>query len=207
MPDIVDHHLGLFVPLLPYYYDLCIISHSLRSSTDTSYSVHIRKQLQAIQTAIEGWQPSNPGEFINRFETAEVIKLLAQAKVYRLAGLLVSHRLRYVFGQQHSQADIWSKEIMMELELAHRITKQSIRCVTLPFIVAAIEIRDPSERLEALQNVDEYVDQYTPVEQEATTLFLDRVWHERDVKITTCWLDSVYKPCVVLNSIDAACFA
>ncbi len=68
-----------------------------------------------------------------------------------------------MFGQQDSQADIWSKEIMMELELADRIAKQSIRCMTLPFVVAAIEIRDLSERLKALQNVDEYVDQFTPV--------------------------------------------
>jgi hypothetical protein len=48
MPDSVDRHLGLCLPLLPYYYDLCVISHSLRSSTDTSYSVYIQKQLRGI---------------------------------------------------------------------------------------------------------------------------------------------------------------
>ncbi|KUJ24626.1 uncharacterized protein LY89DRAFT_25815 [Mollisia scopiformis] len=201
----VDRHLGLCVPLLPYYYDLCVISHTLRSSADTSYSVHIQKQLDGIHQAIEEWQPSH-GDLVDKFEAAEVVNLLAQAKVYRLAGLLISHRLRYVFGQQDRQADTWSKEIMMELELARKFTKQSIRCVTMPFIAAAIEIRDPSARLKALKNVDEYVDQFTPVVQEATRTFLERVWHERDVKITTCWFDSLSKPCVVLNSIDAACF-
>ncbi|KAE8451395.1 hypothetical protein EG329_004024 [Mollisiaceae sp. DMI_Dod_QoI] len=203
----VDRHLGLCLPLLPYYYDLCVISHTLRSSTDTNYLVHVQKQLDGIHTAIEEWQPSHPGDLVDRFETAEVVNLLAQAKVYRLAGLLISHRLRYVFGQQDSQADTWSKEVMMELELARKFTKQSIRCVTLPFIVAAVEIRDHSARLKALQNVDQYVDQYTPVVQKATKTFLERVWHERDVKITTCWFDSVSKPCVVLDSINAACFA
>lgn len=94
----------------------------------------------------------------------------------------------------------------MELELAQRVTKQPMRCVTLPFVVAAVEIRDPSVRLQALRNVEKYVDHFTPVVQKATKKFLSTVWHERDAKMTTCWFDSVSKPCVVLDSIDATCF-
>jgi hypothetical protein len=206
MLESVDRHLGLCLPLLPYYYDLCVISHTLRCGTDTSYSAHVRKSLDEIHRAIEEWQPSHQGNLIDQFEAAEVVSLLAQARVYRLAGLLVSHRLRYVFGQQDDQANTWSNEIMMELELAHRVTKRPTRYVTIPFIAAAVEIRNPNARLKALRNVDEYVDQFTPVVQEATKIFLERVWHERDVKITSCWFDSVSKPCVVLSSIDATCF-
>jgi len=205
-PESVDRHLGLCLPLLPFYYDLSDIGHLQASATDTSYLAHLQKQLAEIHTAIQAWQPSQPSGFIDRFETAEVVNLLAQARVYRLAGLLVSHRLRYVFGEQDIQANIWSKEIMMELELVHRISKNRIRCVTLPFVVAAVEIQETGERIKALQNVDEYVDQFTPVVQEATRTFLSRVWHERDVQITTCWFDSVYKPCAVLHAIDSTCF-
>lgn len=202
----VDRHLGLAAPLLPYYYDLCVISHSLVSNSDASYLAHIQKQLDETRLAVEAWQPSCPVDFTEQFKSADVVNILAQAKAYRLAGLLVAHRLQYVFGQQDSQADIWAKEILMELELAHRITQQSLRCVTLPFIVAAVELRDPRARVKALGNVDRYVDRFTPVIQKATKVFLGRIWQERDLRITACWFDSVYKPCALLSSIDAASF-
>lgn len=203
----IDRHLGLCMPLMPYYYDLCVISHSLVGNSDFNYPVHLQKQLYGIQTAVEAWMPSFADDSIDQFKSAEIVNLLAQAKVYRLSCLLLSHRLQYKFGQRDSQAETWSKEVMMELELARQITKQPIRCVTLPFIIAAVEIRDPSARKKALRNVNEYVDQFSPVVQGAAKTFLSRVWHERDINVTCCWFDSVYKPCAVLHSIDAACFA
>jgi hypothetical protein len=203
----VDRRLGLCLPILPYYHDLCVISHSLANNSNAGFLALTYRQLDGIHASLEAWQPSHPDHFVDQYKSAEVISLLAQAKVYRLAGLLVSHRLRYVFDQEDGQADIWSKEIMMELELARQLTKRSIRSVTLPFVVAAIEVRHPGARIKALQNVDEYVDQFTPVVQRATKTFLERVWHERDLKLTSCWFDSASKPCIILKSIEATSFA
>lgn len=198
----VDRHLGLCLPLLPYYYDLCVINHSLAHTTDAIYMARLQQQLDRIQGAVDAWQPSQPDNFIEQFESTEVVHLLAQAKAYRLAALLLSHRLRYVFGQEDSQAGFWSKEVMRELELAQRITKRSTRCVTLPFIIAAVEIRGSDARTKTLQNVAVYVDQFTPVVQKATRSFLTRIWRERDAGMAYSWFSLVYKPCVVLDSID-----
>jgi hypothetical protein len=203
----VDRHLGICLPMLPHYYDLCVISHSLANTTNESYLARIHKQLDKSQVAIEEWLPFYPPNFFEEFDSAEAVHLLAQARVYRLAALLVSHRLRHVFGDEDGQADIWSKEIMMEFELAHRMTKRPIQCVTLPFIVAAVEVRTKEARVRTLRIVDDYVDKFTPVVQQATKTFLSRVWRERDLKTTSCWFDSVSKPCAVLHSIDVACFA
>ncbi|KAF2234871.1 hypothetical protein EV356DRAFT_501144 [Viridothelium virens] len=200
----VDRYLGLCLPLLPYYYDLCVMSHSLVNTTDASYLVRIEERLNGIHTAVEAWQPSHRDHLVDQFQSADIVNLLAQAKVYRLAALLVSHRLRFTFGQQDIQADIWSKEIMMELKLAQRVTKRPMQCVTLPFLVAAIEIRDPMKRVEAFQTVEDYVDRFAPLVQKAAKTFLSRVWRERDSLLTSCWFDSVYKPCVVLHYTDAA---
>ncbi|KAF2098367.1 hypothetical protein NA57DRAFT_39941 [Rhizodiscina lignyota] len=200
----VDRYLGLCLPLLPYYYDLCVMSHSLANTTDASYLVRIEKQLNDIHAAVEAWQPSHQAHLVNQFQSADIVNLLAQVKVYRLAALLVSHRLRFSFGQQDIQADIWSKEIMTELKLAQWVTKRLMRCVTLPFIVAAIEIRDPSTRVEALQAVEDYVDRFAPLVQKAAKTFLLRVWRERDLHLTSSWFDSTYKPCVLLHYADAA---
>ncbi|RDW82813.1 hypothetical protein BP6252_03925 [Coleophoma cylindrospora] len=197
----VDRHLGLCLPLLPYYYDLCEINHALAVTTDEKCLARILHTLDGIQAAVDRWQPSQPDDFIDKFSSADIVHLLAQAKVYRLAALLVSHRLRYVFGQQDNQADIWSKEIMRELELARRVTSRLTRFVTLPFLVAAVEIRGVDERIETLQNVAKYVDQFTPVIQKVTRTFLARVWRERDVAECS-WFDLVYKPCVFLDAMD-----
>ncbi|KAK7994337.1 hypothetical protein PG991_015925 [Apiospora marii] len=143
----VDRHLGLSSSLLPYYYDLCVISHSLTSTTDTDVLALLHKQLDGIHASVEGWRPSLAGSSAGQFESAEIVNLLAQAKVYRLGALLVSHRLRYAFGDQDDAAEIWSKEILTELEIAHQITQRPIRCVTLPFLIAAVEIGTPTHAI------------------------------------------------------------
>jgi len=204
----VDRHLGLCLPLLQYYYDICVINHAVQSNTEMDHSIDVLMSLDELQQILEEWQPSQCGDLIVQYEAAEVVNLVAQAKVYRLCGLLLIHRSRYNFDEQDAQADIWSKEILMELDVAHGLTKRTIRCVTLPFLVAAVELRDHNARLKVLQNLDFYVDQgTTSVVKEAITTFLKRIWFERDFKTTTCWFDSICKPCVVLNSMYGDCFS
>ena len=140
--------------------------------------------------------------FGEKFDSAETIHLLAQAKVYRLGALLLGHRLRFPFGHEDALAEIWSKEVMMELEMAKQVTKRSMRFVTLPFIVAAIEVQDENLRFKALQHVDDWVDHFAPLLQKTTKIFLSRVWQERDLNPTSRWFDSIYKPCPVLDSIN-----
>lgn len=200
---VVDCRLGLCLPLLPYYHDLCVISNSLLNTTNVNSLAGLQKQLDDIHHIVEPWQPSHLDQLIEQFDSTELIHLLAQAKVYRLGALLLGHRLRYPFGQEDAQAEIWSKEVMMELELAKLLTKRSIRFITLPFIIAAVEVQDPSLRMKTLERVDDCVDHFAQLMQKATKTFLSRVWNERDEKATMRWFDSVYKPCPVLEAITA----
>ena len=202
LPVTVDRHLGLCLPLLPYYHDLCAISHALSSPTDEPSVELLYAQLERVEAHVQTWRPSPPPDFLAEFDTSEVIHILTQARAYRLAALLVIHRLRHRFGDEDAQADIWSHEVMMELELATQLCGHAVRFVALPFIIAAVETRDPTERMKVLGNVDLYVDQLTPVVQAATRKFLTRVWSERDGQPGSSWFESVHKPCVVLNSIN-----
>lgn len=204
---VVDRRLGLCLPLLPYYHDLCVISNSLSNTTDVSILARLQKQLDGIHAVVESWQPSHSDQLVEQFDSIDIVNLLAQAKVYRLGALLVGHRLRFPFGCEDAQAEIWSKEAMMEFEMAKRVTKRPLRFVTLPFIVAAVEVREKSLRVKTLQRVDDYVDHYAPFLRKATKTFLSRVWHERDLSITSRWFDSIHKPCPVMDSIDATCFS
>ncbi|KAI4595242.1 hypothetical protein KJ359_007218 [Pestalotiopsis sp. 9143b] len=200
--SIVDRRLGLTLPLLPYYQDLCSISNAILYATDAAELARLQKQLDDIRCIVEPWQPSNMDQLVEKFESTEIIHLLAQAKLYRLGALLLGHRLRYPFGQQDGQGEIWSKEMMMELEMVKLVTKRTMRFVTLPFVVAAVELRDESSRLKALQLVDDCVDQYAPALQKTTKGFLSRMWHERDMNLTTYWFNSTHKPCPIIDHIN-----
>ncbi|KAF7882006.1 uncharacterized protein EAF01_011786 [Botrytis porri] len=202
---VIDCRLGLCLPLLPYYHDLCVISNTLLNTTDANVLARLQKQLDGIHCIVEPWQPSQLNGLIERFDSTEIVHLLAQAKIYRLGALLVGHRLRYPFGQEDSQAEFWSKEVMMELEIAKLVTKKSMRFVTLPFIIAAVEVREENLRVKMLERVDDCVDDFAQFMQKATKTFLLRVWHERDVNVTTRWFDSIHKPCPVLNALTETC--
>lgn len=207
IPDFdVDRRLGLCLPLLSYYHDLCVISSSLLNTTDASILARLQKQLDGIHAIVESWQPSHSDQLVEQFDSADIVNLLAQAKVYRLGALLVGHRLRFPYGCEDVQAEVWSKEAMMEFEMAKSVTKRPLRFVTLPFIVAAVEVREKGLRFKTLQRVDDYVDHYAPSLRKATKTFLLRVWHERDLNLTSRWFDSIHKPCPVMDSIDATCF-
>ncbi|GAW16205.1 hypothetical protein ANO14919_056280 [Xylariales sp. No.14919] len=62
--------------------------------------------------------------------------------------------------------------------MARRVTERPIRYVTVPFLVAALEIRDPSARNKALQSTANFVDHFALAVQEAAKTFLCCIWHE-----------------------------
>ncbi|KAH8809240.1 hypothetical protein F5884DRAFT_794889 [Xylogone sp. PMI_703] len=204
---IVDRYLGLSLPLLPYYHELCVASHQLHTMPDHGIGARILTRLDYIDRKVEAWQPSQPGDFLQRFDSTEVIHMLAQAKVYRLAALLLSHRLRYKFGEEDSCAAQWSQEVIMELELASHITNRPVHYVALPYIIAAVEITDTLSQVQALAKVDTYADHFIPVVKDQTKSFLLRVWRERDTFESSSWFSCMSKPCVVLHAIDTTLFS
>ncbi|EDN98811.1 hypothetical protein SS1G_13670 [Sclerotinia sclerotiorum 1980 UF-70] len=103
----VDCRLGLCLPLLPYYHDLCVISNSLINVTDVNVMARLQKQLDDIHCVVEPWQPSHLDQLVEQFDSTEMIHLLAQAKVYRLGALLLGHRLRFPFVSTKGDEDIF----------------------------------------------------------------------------------------------------
>ncbi|KAK0733620.1 hypothetical protein B0T26DRAFT_633143 [Lasiosphaeria miniovina] len=203
----VDRRLGLCLPLLSYYHDLCVISNSLLCATDEAVLARLHWQLDNVNAAVESWQPEHSDQLAEQFGAAELVGLLVQAKAYRLGALLVAHRLRFPFGcGEDTQADIWSKELMAELELARRVAGRPLRFAALPFLVAAVEATGDASRRDVLCRVDCYVDHYAPPLRQVARVFFVKVWRERDLNLNSRWLDSIHKPCPVLAAVDAACF-
>ncbi|KAH7024866.1 uncharacterized protein B0I36DRAFT_332147, partial [Microdochium trichocladiopsis] len=226
---VLDSHLGLCVPLLPYYHDLCVINNSLLHTQDEDHVRALHDRLTEIHRSVESWQPPSLAQLLDHpqhpkhsaLSTVQVIHLLSQARLYRLGVMLMAHRLRHPFGDTHHDhiAGIWSREIMTELESAYTATQQPLRFVTLPFIIAAVEAtgvdchhqsgpncaqgKQSSPRERTLRALDEHVDRYAPALKTAIKQFLSKIWQERDADPGLRWFDSVHKPCPVVDSIYA----
>lgn len=141
-PRMVDRYIGLSYPLLPIFYDICYLSHALGDCPPVQQP-EILRRLDSVENTVIEWVPHAPADFIRTFGPTEIIHILAQARVYRLLGLLLIHRLRYPFGQKDREAQLWSQDIINELELANQLCKnRPVHCVTMPFLAAAVEITE-----------------------------------------------------------------
>ncbi|KAJ6118880.1 hypothetical protein N7471_013500, partial [Penicillium samsonianum] len=98
---IVDRYLGLCATLLPHFYDICECSNVLKIEAPAigseSYSA-IHDRLDGIEETIRRWRPQTPTGLFNSYGQNAVSSMVTQANVYRLAGLLIIHRLRYPLG-------------------------------------------------------------------------------------------------------------
>ncbi|TGJ82744.1 hypothetical protein E0Z10_g6021 [Xylaria hypoxylon] len=134
-----DRHVGLSGTLLPLFYDICKLSHAVAQG-ETSDTVILR-ELDVVEQSVRNWQPGVPEDMTTRFDTIEVAHMFCQAQAMQAAPLLVTHRLRYPFGMNDGPAQVLSMTILSQIEMAFAITKQPVRCIDLPLLVACIELK------------------------------------------------------------------
>ncbi|RMZ82502.1 hypothetical protein DV737_g1994, partial [Chaetothyriales sp. CBS 132003] len=151
---ITDRFLGLCSPMLAYFYDICKLSHALRHPESVEDCVKTARTLRQLQRAVDRWQPSPPSDLLVCRTPGELVLILTQVKVHRLAALLIIHRLNHPYGTGDDQALAMSNAILNELELARTITERCAPCIDVAFMVACFEITDPEERGAALDKTD-----------------------------------------------------
>ncbi|KAI0530435.1 hypothetical protein GGR58DRAFT_518487 [Xylaria digitata] len=135
-----DRHVGLSGTLLPLFYDICKLSYAI-AQAETIDAV-ILGELDAVEQSVRHWQPVVPEDMTTQFGTVEVTHMICQAQAMQAAALLVTHRLRYPFGVNDGPAQVLSMTILTQIEMIFTITKQPVRCIDLPLLVACIELKD-----------------------------------------------------------------
>ncbi|KAF2966382.1 hypothetical protein GQX73_g7182 [Xylaria multiplex] len=135
-----DRHVGLSDTLLPLFYDICKLSYAIAQAE--TISAIVLEELNAVEQSVRNWQPVVPEDMTTHFSTVEVAHMICQAQVMQAAALLVAHRLRYPFGTNDGPAQVLSMTILTQIEMIFNITKQPVRCIDLPLLVACIELKD-----------------------------------------------------------------
>ncbi|KAJ5719162.1 hypothetical protein N7493_007617 [Penicillium malachiteum] len=185
--NVVDRYLGLSYSLFPLFNDICKVANKLQHCK-SDQRAEIADRLTEINTAVNSWHPSPPVDFLQRFTQAEVIIILAQAKILRLTGLLIIHRLKYPFGQHDDQAQVLSRAIIFEFDTVLQLTSRSVPCTALAYLTACFEISGEEERENTLirsQNVVTFSKQAL-VKFKASLL---SIWRARDQGIQFYWTE------------------
>jgi len=182
--QVVDRFIGVSAPLLAHFYDICelsrLIHHSSSRHGNGLLEDTIEQALDNVEQAVERWQPTLPADFLaGHFTPAEVVWMLAQAKVLRLTALLVIHRLRWAFGTKDDKALAMSNAILNELDLAARLAGWSIPFVDLAYLVAGFEITNCEERRAVLEKSDMIVT-FSPRVLDSVQIWLVSFWAVRD---------------------------
>ncbi|KAJ5343301.1 uncharacterized protein N7506_003125 [Penicillium brevicompactum] len=149
---IVDRYVGLCATLLSHFYDICECSHALKTTTFESGSEELSaiwERLDDIEDDIRRWRAQTPPQLFEKYGKHAVLAMVTQANVYRLAGLLVIHRLRYPLGVEDEQAQKFANNIFAELAFfAKSASKEaSALPVVFPLTVAMFEVEGPGEDL------------------------------------------------------------
>ncbi|KAJ6119342.1 hypothetical protein N7523_003622 [Penicillium sp. IBT 18751x] len=153
--DRVDRYVGLCAPMFAHFHDICEISSSIRHSMATIPEIF--RPLKMVQDRVYHWQPSIPVDFLERFTKAEIVSMLAQAKILRLAALLIIHRIQHPYGQSDTEGQMLSRAIISEFDMVLQLSQRSIPCTALAYLAACVEVSGMEERSRAIERSDNVV--------------------------------------------------
>ncbi|KAJ5503476.1 hypothetical protein N7463_006350 [Penicillium fimorum] len=176
--NVVDRYLGLSSSLFAHFYDICEASHLIKL-TGGRVDSEMVERLDTIQGSLERWKPSSSPETLERFTRSEVVGMLAQAEILRLAALLVVHRIRHPSGQRDKEALQLSSAITAKIDMVLQATGRSIPCTAFPYMVACFEIAGTEAREAVISKIHEVVT-FSRQWQLQVTRSLSSVWNARD---------------------------
>ena len=185
--NVVDRYLGVSSSIFPHLYDICEAAQSLKQASVAAV-VKAVGHLDSIRIAVDQWQPSPPSGFLDQYTQTEVVSMLSQAKIFRLAALLIIHRLHYPYGEQDREAFILCRAIISEFDMILQFTQRSIPCTMLAYLAACFEIMDPHARNIALQRSQDIVT-FSKVSRLKFQTALTSVWEARDNGNHFHWFD------------------
>ncbi|KGO66098.1 Protein of unknown function DUF3468 [Penicillium italicum] len=151
---IVDRYLGLCATLLPHLYDICECSNTLKREAPAVgselYST-LHDRLDEIEVLIRRWRPQTPSGLFDSYGQHAVLAMVTQANLYRLAALLIIHRLRYPLGIEDEAARKLANGIFSELSFfaksAGNLKESTALSLVFPLTIAMFEIHGPGEDL------------------------------------------------------------
>ncbi|KAH8812174.1 hypothetical protein F5884DRAFT_304396 [Xylogone sp. PMI_703] len=186
----IDRTAGLCTTLIPLLYELCELSYQAKLTGSIALDSEGGDIFTEIEGRIRAWDPSTPENFSEAYLASEILVMLSQARTYRLAALLIIHRLRYPFGMNDGPAATYANLILSDLSQCLTLLKDGVkvRNSAFPLLVAMLEVPvDEEATLGKFEDVD------PPSSYTANLLafvrYVRRIKEER--RFTGVWFDLV----------------
>ncbi|KAL2072580.1 hypothetical protein VTL71DRAFT_11923 [Oculimacula yallundae] len=185
---IVDRLAGFVTPLLPMFYDLCVASEKFNDMSESITDV-LLEDLERVQQEIFWWKPHPPSDLADNFSDQEILKMQAQASMYRTAALLFYHRVLHPIGTLDSVARHHADSIMSDFSMYSQLLKPGTRLqnVGFPILLAAMEIQDLSKDIWSHITLSAAA----PIFVSKVCALVDWVWRERCDGSTSYLLDLI----------------
>jgi len=185
---IVDRMAGHCTTLLPVFYDLCVASKKAKDDRDAGSAADIH-DLAQIRQKVLWWRPEPPSNLAENFSDQEILKMEAQASVYRSAALLFCHRTLHPIGTLDEVAREHANNIMSEFSKYSSMLKPETRLqnVGFPILLVALEIHDLPK------DIWNYItlSAAAPVFMSKISALIDWVWKQRNDGCTNFLLDLI----------------
>jgi len=185
----VDRYLGVSVPLLPIFYDICKVIMDIRSHPGKSPTLVDVRELQLIEIELDRWRHSASLEALNHFTPTETLHIFQQAHVLRLAALLIIHRLLFAYGDPSNRnGPVISRSILSQLATTTKITRRSIICCEFAFMIACFELQDEIEQQMTLSEMRNIIG-YEVDDQQGIQSLISSVWKVKKNRARFFWSD------------------
>ena len=215
--ETVDRYMGLCGWLFRHLFDICQLSYQLglSASTTSQYAdavPEIQTKLKTIELAVLSWDPSSQRTMGQTTSSHHMEAMIDQAKIYRLATLLLILRLIYPRGTEDDAAwrlsvliltaigQLYCKGLPIEEQEEEQtglegFSKQSVYPeyrLNLPFLIASVEVVDVEKRERIMEMSRTIVcDKIYPGLSEKFRFFLCYVWEATDRDCCRHWFDLV----------------
>lgn len=186
-----DRFIGACSSLLPLLYDLCERSYQVKMriipQVCEQENSNASDPYEDIEKNISAWKPLRHEPRSSQHELLETDAALAQASLYRIAALLVIHRLRFPIGEEDSTARRYADCILTQLSFISTCSSEGTGIgLDFPLLVAMMELPNRGEQVFwALDNFR--------IRQNFSNLaqFVKSVWKEYESGYDGLWLDLI----------------
>lgn len=184
---IVDRMAGLCTTLMPILYDLCVASKTVKSHLEAGSEIDA-STLEKIQDQIHCWAPEPPSDLNSTFSSQEILRMKAQASLYRTAGLLLCHRILNPIGTRDDIARAYATSILVDFSnFSGLVMPKGLQNVTFPVLLAAFEIPNVSQAIWRFMTLSAAA----PVCVAKISALIEFVWKKRRCRTTEFLLDLV----------------
>ncbi|KAL3485280.1 hypothetical protein BJX62DRAFT_243124 [Aspergillus germanicus] len=189
---IVDRYAGICSSLLPHLYTLYQWNRALKHAfpnTRARHDLQVPDCLLDIEHTIRAWTPKTPAGFLEQYSDTEIQMMVTHARAYRLAALLLIHRLRSPFGVEDDTAQEYAGEIFWEIRCFLRSFPPGYSTsfpLVFPLLLASLGVQGPGEDI--LSCLPYSVQAVCASKLQS---FVREVWRQRNNGFHGSWLELV----------------